>query len=85
MQTSTNDHAHRHLARAWALLDQAEQLARQAVQNEAGPSPWLLAANSILRVRDSMEAIHPFAPTRTGSTCCSTATVETWFGLPSVS
>ncbi len=67
MQTSTNDQAHRHLARAWALLDRAEQLARQAVRNEAGPSLWLLAANSILRARDSMEAIHPSAPHTDGA------------------
>jgi hypothetical protein len=47
MQTWTNDQAHRHLARAWALLDRAEQLARQAVRDEAGVMspltavPWL--------------------------------------------
>jgi hypothetical protein len=66
MQTSTNDQAHRHLARAWALLDRAEQLARQAARDEAGPSLWLLAANSILRARDSIEAIDPAAPHTAG-------------------
>ncbi|MHB1472951.1 MAG: hypothetical protein ACYDDU_16885 [Dermatophilaceae bacterium] len=54
-----NDQANQGLARAWALLDRAEHLARQAVRDEAGPSLWLLAANSILRARDALEAIHP--------------------------
>ena len=62
MQTSMNDQAHRCLARAWALLDRAEHLARQGVRDETGPSLWLLAANSILRARDALEAIHPAAP-----------------------
>ena len=62
MQTSMNNQANQCLARAWALLDRAEQLARQAVREETGPSLWLLAANSILRARDALEAIHPAAP-----------------------
>ena len=62
MQTSINDQANQCLARAWALLDRAEHLARQGVRDEAGPSLWLLAANSILRARDALEAIHPAAP-----------------------
>jgi hypothetical protein len=40
----------------------AGHLARQAVRAEAGPSLSLLAANSILRARDALEAIHPTAP-----------------------
>ena len=55
------DKAHQHLARAWARLDRAEALARQAARGEAEPSLWLLAANSILRARDALEAIHPAA------------------------
>jgi len=62
MQTSMNDQANRGVVRAWALLDRAEHLARQAVRDEAGPSLWLLTANSILRARDALEAIHPAAP-----------------------
>ncbi len=62
MQTSMNDQAEQGLARAWALLDRAEHLARQGVRDETGPSLWLLAANSILRARDALEAIHPAAP-----------------------
>lgn len=61
MQTSMNDQADQGLVRAWALLDRAEHLARQAIRDEAGPSLWLLAANSILRARDALEAIHPAA------------------------
>jgi hypothetical protein len=59
MQTSMNDQAEQGLVQAWALLDRAEHMARQAVRDEAGPSLWLLAANSILRARDALEAIHP--------------------------
>ena len=76
MQTSMNDQAEQGLARAWALLDRAEHLARQGVRDETGPSLWLLAANSILRARDALEAIHPAAPARRGvdppleRTCC---------------
>ena len=55
------DKAHQQLARAWARLDWAEALARQAAHGEAEPSLWLLAANSILRARDALEAIHPAA------------------------
>lgn len=55
------DKAHQHLARAWARLDRAEALARQAARGEAEPSLWLLAVNSILRARDALEAIHPAA------------------------
>ncbi len=62
MQTSMNDQANQCLAQAWALLDRAEHLARQGVCDETGPSLWLLAANSILRARDALEAIHPDAP-----------------------
>jgi hypothetical protein len=61
MQTSINDEAHQSLARAWALLDGAGYLARQAVQTETDSSLWLLAANSILRARDALEAIYPAA------------------------
>jgi len=61
MHTSINDDAHQSLARAWALLDGAEYLARQAVQTETDSSLWLLAANSILRARDALEAIYPDA------------------------
>jgi hypothetical protein len=61
MHTSINDEAHQSLARAWALLDGAEYLARQAVQTETDSSLWLLAANSILRARDALEAIYPDA------------------------
>ena len=66
MQTAMNDQANQCLARAWALLDRAEHLARQAVRDEAGPSLWLLAANSILRARDALEVIHPAAPHTNG-------------------
>ena len=61
MHTSINDQDHQSLARAWALLDGAEYLARQAVQTETDSSLWLLAANSILRARDALEAIYPAA------------------------
>lgn len=56
-----NNQAHQCLARAWALLDRAEGMARQAGRVEAEPGLWLLAANSILRARDALEAIHPAA------------------------
>ena len=62
MQTSMNDQPEQALVRAWALLDRAEHLARQAFRDEAGPWLWLLAANSILRARNALEAIHPAAP-----------------------
>jgi len=61
MQTAMNDQANQCLAQAWSLLDRAEHLARQGVRDETGPSLWLLAANSILRARDALEAIHPDA------------------------
>ena len=61
MHTSMNDQDHQSLARAWALLDGAECLARQAAQSETDSSLWLLAANSILRARDALEAIYPAA------------------------
>jgi hypothetical protein len=61
MNTSISDEARRSLARAWALLDGAEYLARQAVQTETDSSLWVLAANSILRARDALEAIYPAA------------------------
>jgi len=61
MHTSINDEAHRSLARAWTFLDGAEYLARQAVQTESDSSLWLLAANSVLRARDALEAIYPDA------------------------
>jgi hypothetical protein len=61
VNTSINDETHQCLARAWALLDGAEYLARQAVQTETDSSLWLLAANSILRARDALEAIYPDA------------------------
>jgi len=66
MQTSINNQAHQCLARAWALLDRAEGMARQAGRVEPGPWLWLLAANSILRARDALEAIHPTAPDMSG-------------------
>lgn len=66
MQTWCNDQGDRCLARAWALLDRGEHLARRAGGDEAGPGLWLLAANSILRARDALEAIHPAAPHRRG-------------------
>ena len=62
MKTTMNDQAHQHLARAWALLNRAEKLARRAARVEAEASLWLLAANSILRARDAIEAIHPTGP-----------------------
>ena len=56
MQTSMNDQANQWLARAWALLDRAEHLARQAVRDEtAGPS--LVAPGG---------QQHPARPRRTG-------------------
>ena len=61
MQTSMKDQANQCLARAWALLDRGEHQARQAAGDEADPSLCLLAANSILRARDALEAIHPAA------------------------
>jgi hypothetical protein len=61
MHTSINDEAHQCLACAWALLDGAEYLARQAVQTESDSFLWLLAANSVLRARDALEAIYPAA------------------------
>ena len=66
MQTSMNNQAHQCLARAWALLDRAEGMARQAGRVEPGPWLWLLAANSILRARDALEAIDPTAPDMSG-------------------
>lgn len=62
MKTSMNNQGNQRLARAWALLDRAEQLARQSARAEVDPSLWLLAANSILRARDALEAIDPAAP-----------------------
>jgi hypothetical protein len=47
MHTSINDEDRQSLVRAWALLDGAEYLARQAVQTESDSSLWLLAANSV--------------------------------------
>ena len=61
MHTSINEEDHQPLARAWALLDGAEYLARQTAQTETDSSLWLLAANSILRARDALEAIYPAA------------------------
>ena len=61
MNTSISDEARQSLARAWALLDGAEYLARQAVQTETDSSLWLLAANSIMSARDALEAIYPDA------------------------
>jgi hypothetical protein len=61
MHTSISDAARQSLARAWALLDGAEYLARQAVQTESDSSLWLLAANAVLRARDALEAIYPAA------------------------
>jgi hypothetical protein len=64
MHTANNDEAKQSLARAWALLDGAEYLARKAAQTEPDSSLWLLAANSILRARDALEAIYPAAAHR---------------------
>jgi len=61
MHTPINEEDHQPLARVWALLDGAEYLARQAAQTETDSSLWLLAANSILRARDALEAIYPAA------------------------
>ena len=61
MHTSISDETHQSLARAWALLDGAEHLARQAAQTETDSSLWILAANSVLRARDALEAIYPAA------------------------
>jgi len=61
MHTSISDEAHQSFARAWALLDGAECLARQAAQTETDSSLWILAANSILRAHDALEAIYPAA------------------------
>ena len=66
IQTSCNDQAEQCLARAWTLLDRGEHLARQGGGDESGPGLWLLAANSILRARDALEAIHPAAPHGSG-------------------
>ena len=61
MHISINDDAQQPLARAWALLDGAEYLARQTAQTATDSSLSLLAANSILRARDALEAIYPAA------------------------
>jgi hypothetical protein len=61
MHTSINGEDHQSLAHAWALLDGAEHLARQAVQTDNESSLWLLAANSVLRARDALEATYPDA------------------------
>src|ERR1035438_6892346 len=66
MQTSKNYRTRQALARAWALLDRAEHRVQQSIQAEAGPSLWLIAANSILHARDVSEAIHPAAPHAAG-------------------
>jgi hypothetical protein len=66
MQISMNDQANQGVARAWALLDRAEHLARQCAGEETGPPLWLLAANSIQRARDALEAIDPAAPDGVG-------------------
>jgi hypothetical protein len=62
MATSRNEQGDRCLARAWALLDRGEHLARQGDGDDAGAGLWLLAANAILRARDALEAVHPAAP-----------------------
>lgn len=61
MNTPTNDQANQCLALAWALLDRGEHLARHAAGDDTDPWLWLLAANSIQRARDALEAIHPAA------------------------
>jgi len=61
MHTAIGHEAYQSLASAWALLDRAEYLARQTVRTEKDPSLWLLAANSIARARDALEAIYPAA------------------------
>jgi hypothetical protein len=60
MATSRTDQGDRCLARAWALLDRGEHLAR-AGDGQDGAGLWLLAANAILRARDALEAVHPAA------------------------
>jgi len=67
MHTSINDQTHQCLTRAWAHLDRAEHLARQAIQTEADSSLCLLAANSIMRARDALDAIYPPAPHVSGA------------------
>ena len=62
MAVSRTEHGDRCVARAWALLDRGEHLARQGDGNPAGAGLWLLAANAILRARDALEAVHPAAP-----------------------
>jgi len=62
MATSRTEQGDRCVARAWALLDRGEHLARQGDGNPAGAGLWLLAANAILRARDALEAVHPAAP-----------------------
>lgn len=66
MHTSNNEEDRQPLACAWALLDGGEYLARQAAQTETDSSLWLLAANSILRARDALEAIYPSAAQKGG-------------------
>jgi hypothetical protein len=66
IQRSCNDQAEQCLARAWTLLDRGEHLARQGGGDETSPGLWLLAANSILRARDALEAINPAAPSGSG-------------------
>jgi len=79
------DKAHQHLARAWARLDRAEALARQAAHGEAEPSLWLLAANSILAPATPWRPSTRPPPKRTPSTRWSTATAGSLFGLQPVS
>jgi hypothetical protein len=61
MQTSAGEHGDQCLARAWALLDRGEHLARQGAGDQAGAGLGLLAANAIMRARDALEVIHPAA------------------------
>lgn len=78
MPTSMNDEANECLAQTWALLDRAELLAWRAAGDEAGPSLWLLTANSILRARAALEAIHPAASNTFGIHGLPGGTAKNW-------
>ena len=64
MATSSGEAGELALARAWALLDRGEHLAREGGGDQDGAGLWIVAANAILRARDALEAIHPPAAGR---------------------